>query len=162
MSMRRRILIVDDEPTVRESCGRVFGERGFDVETAASGQEGLERATRGYFDCAVVDLRMPDIDGMELVRQARRDRGHMAVVIITGYGAVETAAEATRLGVADYVCKPFAPDEIVAAVERAMQTPAHAAAADTVDRLVEELRASAPAPEHFEHRSPQALAEMVT
>ena len=162
MAIRRRILVVDDEPTVRESCGRIFGDRGFEVETAASGQEGLDRARQGYFDCALIDLKMPDMDGMDLVRTARETRGSMAIVIITGYGAVESAAEATRLGVADYVCKPFGPDEIVQAVERALRKAPAGVATETVDRLVEELKQAAPKPEQFEHRSPQALAQMVT
>ena len=162
MVNRRRILVVDDEPTVRESCQRIFGERGYDVETAASGQEGLDRAAAGYFDCALVDLKMPDMDGMEVVRTARKHRGNMAVLIITGYGSVDTAAEATRLGVCDYVCKPFEPQQIADAVERALESAPHANAAETLDRVVEEIRQSAPKPEQFEPRSPQALAQMIT
>jgi formate/nitrite transporter len=162
MVARRRILVVDDEPTVRESCERIFSERGYDVETAASATEGLERTRRGYFDCALIDLKMPDMDGMEVVRNAREHRGNMAVVIITGYGAVETAAEAARLGVSDYVCKPFEPEQIVDAVERALRSTPHAGMTETVDRIVEEIKESAPKPEHYEGRSPQALAQMVT
>ena len=101
MVATNRILVVDDEPTVRESCRRILGERGYDVETAASGQEGMNRATCGYFDCVLIDLRMPDLDGMDIVRTMRRSRQGTAVVIITGYGTVETASEATRLGVTD-------------------------------------------------------------
>jgi formate/nitrite transporter len=160
--MRRRILVVDDEPTVRESCQRVFGERGYEVETAASGTEGMERAARGYFDCALVDLKMPDLDGMEVVRKARENRANMAVVIITGFGGVESAAEATRLGVSDYVCKPFKPDEIVKAVERALEKSPNAGLAATADRIVEEIKQSVPKPEHYEARSPQAVAHTVT
>ena len=162
MINRRRILVVDDEPTVRQSCARIFAARGYDVETAATAQEGLERAARGYFDCALIDLKMPDRDGMELVRDARERRGNMAVVIITGYGAVDTAAEATRLGVSDYLCKPFEPDQIVDAVERAVRSGPRAGVADTVDRLVDEIKASSPRPDQYEARSPQATAQMVT
>ena len=158
----RRILVVDDEPTVRESCQRIFAERGYDVETAGSADEGLERARRGYFDCALIDLKMPGRDGMDLVRNARESRSNMAVVIITGYGSVDTAAEAARLGVADYVSKPFKPDEIVGAVERALRRSPAGGVAETVDRIVEEIKGTAPKPEQFEPRSPQATAQMVT
>ena len=127
----RRILVVDDEPTVRESCQRIFAERGYDVETAGSADEGLERARRGYFDCALIDLKMPGRDGMDLVRNARESRSNMAVVIITGYDSVDTAAEAARLGVADYVSKPFKPDEIVGAVERALRRSPAGGVAET-------------------------------
>jgi len=162
MGKRRRILVVDDEPTIRESCQRIFSERGFDVETAATGKEGLDRAERGYFDCALVDLKMPDLDGMDLVRTARKHRSNMAVLIITGYGSVDTAAEATRLGVADYLSKPFKPEDVVDAVERALRRAPNASVAETVDRIVEEIKESAPKPDHYEPRSPQALAQMVT
>jgi len=162
MVSRRRILVVDDEPTVRESCERIFGERGFDVETAATGKEGLERTRSGYFDCALIDLKMPDLNGMDLVRQTREHRDHMAVLIVTGYGSVDTAAEATRLGVSDYVTKPFSPDEIVKAVERALEGPPRNGVSIAVDRLAREIKDSAPKPEQFEHRTPPAVTAMVT
>ncbi len=158
MIAKKRILVIDDDPTVRESCERIFSDQGYDVETAASGKDGLERATHGFFDCTLVDLKMPDMNGMEIVRRAREDRGHMVVLIITGYGAVETAAEATRLGVSDYVCKPFAPEEIVGAVERAFER----APGEGVGPLARAVREGLPKPEDYEHRSPKAVAEMVT
>ncbi|MBN1765985.1 MAG: response regulator [Sedimentisphaerales bacterium] len=117
---RRRILVIDDEPTVRQSCARIFNERDYDVETAASAREGLERSSRGYFDCALIDLKMPDMDGMEIVRCVRKNRENMVVVIITGYGTDASTAEARQLGVSDYLHKPFAPEELVGAVERAL------------------------------------------
>ena len=162
MVARRRILVVDDEATVRESCERIFRDRGYDVETAASAKDGLDRATRGYFDCALIDLRMPDMSGMEVVRTARETRGNMAVLIITGYGEVATAAEAARLGVSDYISKPFTPEEIVDAVGRALARPTERGVSGVLDRLAEEIKQSAARPEHYEHRSPQAVAEMVT
>jgi len=162
MVAQRRILVIDDEATVREGCRKVLGRHGYDVETTASAKDGLDRAMRGYFDCALIDLKMPEMNGMEIVRTARQNRGNMAVVIITGYGDVETAAEATRLGVADYVCKPFTPDEIAQAVRRALDRSADVAAAGALDRVAREIRDSAAKPEHYEHRSPQAVAEIVT
>ena len=156
----KRILVIDDDPAVRHSCQRVLAEHGCEVEMAATGQEGLEQARRGYFDCAVVDLRMPDVDGMEIIRQARRTRSGMALLIVTGHAAVETAAEAVRLGVCDYLCKPFGPDEIVRAVERAMarSSPPPAVAVDT---LTESLQPLAVKSEHFEYRPPPAVAQVV-
>jgi len=162
MVHRRRILVVDDEPTVRESCERIFSARGYDVETAATGREGLERTERGFFDCALVDLKMPDMDGMEVVRRARESRSRMAVLIITGFGDVGSAAEATRLGVSDYVAKPFEPEEIIAAVERALDREPLGSPAATLDRVVAELRESVPKPESPEPRAPGATAEMVS
>ena len=162
MLQQCRVLVVDDDPDVRESCKRIFHERGYAVETASSGQEGLELARRGYFDCALFDLKMPDMDGMEIVRRARADRADMAVLIITGYGSVDTAAEATRLGVSDYVSKPFTPQEITDAVDRAMTSGRRATSSLSMDRLVAGIRESSPKPAHFEHRGPQDVAQMVT
>jgi formate/nitrite transporter len=162
MVARKRILVVDDDATVRQSCEKILAEEGYDVETVASGNEGLERTNSGYFDCALVDLRMPDVDGMEIVRAARRERRGMALLVITGYGAVDTATEAMRLGVSDYICKPFTPQEIAQAVRRALTRSPDVAAFNALDLLAQEIRDSAPKPELYEHRSPQAVAEIVT
>ncbi len=162
MLERHRILVVDDDPMVRESCERIFGERGYDVETAASGKEGLERARCGYFDCALLDLKMPDMDGMEIVRSATANRSDMAVLIVTGYGSVETAAEAARLGVSDYVCKPFTPEEITQAVGRALEKVPRAALSASIDRVIEEFKQSGPKAEDYEDRKPSGVARLVT
>jgi CheY-like chemotaxis protein len=118
----KRILVVDDDPTVRASCIRIFSRHDFQVEVAASAKEGLKRTLCGYFDCALIDLKMPDMDGMEIVRTVRKNRSNMAILIITGYGTDESAREATQLGVADYLHKPFTPDELVSAVGHALKT----------------------------------------
>ena len=162
MLRRHRILVVDDDPTVRESCERIFARRGYEVETAGTGREGLDRARRGYFDCALFDLKMPDMDGMEIIRHAREDRGHMAVLIITGYGSVDTAAEATRLGVSDYVCKPFTPEEITGAVDRAHGAAPRGASPLAIDRTLARIREGGPRSADYEHRAPQAVARLVT
>jgi len=162
MMARKRILVIDDDPTVLRSCHRILSEQGYDVESAASAKEGLEYTRRAYFDCALVDLKLPDMDGMEIVRSARENRGNMAVLIITGYGGVDTASEATRLGVSDYLCKPFAPEEVLKAVDRALDRSPHPGVPGSMDRLVRQIRESSAKPEQYEHRSPQAVAEMVT
>ena len=158
MVARKRILVVDDEPTVRESCQRILAQRGYEVETARAGKDGLDRARRGYFDCVLVDLKLPDLDGMEIVRSVRADRAGVAVLVITGYGAVESAAEATRLGASDYVCKPFTPEEILKAVEGALARRPQDWPAQSI---TEHLKDVAAKPEHFEHHTPQAVAHMV-
>ena len=118
---RKRILIIDDDPYVRAGCINVFNRNGYYVQAAASAKEGMSRMMREYFDCALVDLKMPDMDGMEIVRTARKNRSNMAVLIITGYGTADNAAEAKRLGVSDYLHKPFNPEKVIKAVEHALQ-----------------------------------------
>ena len=134
MVATRRILIVDDEPLVTRSCRRILLEAGHEVQTAQSGQEGLRQALSQRFDLVMTDLKMPDLDGMDLVRAVRRDRPQTAIVIITGYGTIPSAVAATRLGVADYIEKPFTPDQIVEAVGKALPAgrPARELEADQV------------------------------
>jgi len=162
MLAQHRILVADDDPTVRQSCERIFRDHGYEVETAATGQEAIERATRGHFDCALLDLKMPDMDGMEIVRTARANRSYMAVLIITGYGSVDTAAEATRLGVSDYVSKPFTPEQITQAVDRAMETAPGTGLSVGIDRLRQTVQENAPKPEHHQHHGPKDVAQLVT
>ena len=123
MAAMRRVLVVDDEPVVNESCRRVLADEGFDVESTESGRDGLDRARTQHFDLVITDLRMPDLDGMELVRSIRRERPGTAVVVITGYGTVASAVQAIRLGVSDYLEKPFTPDQLTQAVSQALTTP---------------------------------------
>ena len=120
MVMARKILVVDDEPVVAKSCRRILSEAGHEVQVAQSGREGLRQALCQHFDLVVTDLRMPDLDGMDLVQAVRRDRPRTAIIIITGYGTIPSAVAATRLGVADYVEKPFTPEEILEAVNKAL------------------------------------------
>jgi len=115
-----RILVVDDEPVVNESCRRVLADEGYEVDTIESGRDGLERASARHFDLVVTDLKMPDLDGMELIRELRRQRPDTAIVVITGYATVPSAIEAMRLGVADYIEKPFTPQQLSEAAHRAV------------------------------------------
>ncbi len=119
----RRVLVVDDEPIVTQSCQRVLGELGYEVETAESGQEGMKQALAEAFDLVMADLKLPDLDGMELIRVLRRERPQIAIVIITGYGTVPSAVEALKLGVTDYIEKPFEPDQLTEAAKRAFAAP---------------------------------------
>jgi len=106
-----RILVVDDEPVVNEGCRRVLAQEGHAVQTTESGREALTRAVAEDFDLVITDLKMPGLDGMDLVRALRHQRPATAIVIITGYGTVPSAVEAPRLGVSDYIEKPFTPKQ---------------------------------------------------
>jgi len=116
----RRVLVVDDEPIVSESCRRVLAREGYEVDTTESGRDGLDRALRRHFDVVITDLRMPDLNGMDLVRALRTRQPTTAVVVITGYGTVPSAVEAMGLGVADYIEKPFTPQKLADAVGQAL------------------------------------------
>ncbi|MCX5685087.1 MAG: response regulator [Planctomycetota bacterium] len=138
-----RILVVDDEPVVTKSCRRILGDAGYRVDTATSVQEGLSRAVAGDFDLVMTDLRFPEMSGMDLVRALRNKRPEVAVVIITGYGSVPTAVEAVKLGVSDFVEKPFTPEQIMEVVIRAVGGRSPPAVQIEADQVRQVLRLAA-------------------
>jgi DNA-binding NtrC family response regulator len=116
-----RILVVDDESIVCESCKRILDEDGYEVETALSGEEAFEKMKENPFDIVITDLKMPDIDGMEVLRTFRQEYPDTVVIMITGFSTVETAVEAMKLGAFDYIPKPFTPDEVSIVVKKAFE-----------------------------------------
>ena len=118
MSAVPKLLVVDDEPVVCMSCSRIFEGRGYGVETSTSSDEGLAMATTRDYDAILLDLRMPEMDGLEFLRELRQRQRQTPVVVITGYSSVSNAVEAMRLGAKDFVPKPFTPDEIARVVGR--------------------------------------------
>lgn len=118
---RQRILLVDDEPGLLDICREVLTDRGYDVFTASNGRRALPILQTGDIDCAVLDQRMPEMDGMELMREITRLGLHVEVIFLTGYGCVDHAVECLQLGAVDYMLKPFVVDELAARVEKALQ-----------------------------------------
>lgn len=116
-----RILVIDDEEIVCESCKRILEEDGYEVETALSGKEAFEKMKGNPFDVVITDLKMPGIDGMEVLRTFRKEYPDTVVIMITGFSTVETAVEAMKLGAFDYIPKPFTPDEVTIIVKKAIE-----------------------------------------
>jgi formate/nitrite transporter len=119
--MAERMLVIDDEVIVLESCKRVFSDQGFDVSVTASPQEGLRLAGNSRFDVILCDWQMPGFDGMDVVEELDRISPESTVVMISGYPSVGRATEAMKRGAMDYVSKPFTPDEILETVRRAVR-----------------------------------------
>ena len=115
------VLLVEDEPSIAKGLEMVMAEEGFDVDLAGTGKGALEKFQVKNFDLMVADLRLPDIDGMEIVQLVRENRPEMKVVIITGYPSVSSAVEAVKMGVSDYLRKPFTDDEFMTAVKTALK-----------------------------------------
>jgi signal transduction histidine kinase/FixJ family two-component response regulator len=115
------VLVVDDEPGVVQLCQRLLERAGFHVLAISQAIEGLEVLEREHVDLLLVDIRMPDVNGFQVIDQARRHQPDLAVVLMTGYGTVETAIEALRRGADGLVLKPFAGAELVQSVDRALQ-----------------------------------------
>jgi len=115
-----RVLVVDDEEIILQSCRKILERRGFEVETEQNPFSGRDRALWGNYSVVLLDIRMPDLNGMEILAQIREHRSDVEVIIITGYSTIEAAVKATRLGAFDFVPKPFTPQELVARVEAAL------------------------------------------
>ncbi len=115
------VLIVDDEEGLRHGLENLFTREGFTVHTAASYESAVSAAARYPVDAAVVDVRLKgERSGIDLLRELKRLEPDLVVLVITGYGTIPTAVEATRLGVVDYIEKPFTPEQIVDATKRAL------------------------------------------
>jgi len=103
----RRVLIVDDEKNVRFSLSKTLEKLEIPVETAASGEEALDKLAQVEYDLMLLDLRMPGMDGMEVLRQVSHQLPELKVIIITAYGSLNLAVEAMRLGAVDFLQKPL-------------------------------------------------------
>jgi DNA-binding response OmpR family regulator len=115
---RGRVLVVDDEPTIREVVSRYLIRAGYDTTVAATGKEALRSAGRQRPDVVVLDLMLPDVDGLEVMRRLRhQDRDRTAIVLLTARGEESDRVIGLRLGADDYVVKPFSPAELVARVD---------------------------------------------
>jgi two-component system, NtrC family, response regulator HydG len=120
MTTKANLLVVDDELIVRDSLDKWFREEGYDVTVAESAQDALTKMAAKRFDLALVDIKMPGTDGVELQRRMHEIDPEMIVIIMTGYASVETAVAALKNGAYDYVSKPFDPDDIAHSVHNAL------------------------------------------
>ena len=132
-----RILLIDDDPGVRDSMERTLRAAGYGVQSAGSGEEGFELARGGAFDVILSDMRMPGISGLDILRQLRDLRIDSAFIIMTGFGTVETAVEAMKLGAVDFVQKPFFRDELLMRVRSATERRQLARQVDLLQRQVD-------------------------
>ncbi|MFC1531749.1 response regulator [Thermodesulfobacteriota bacterium] len=115
------ILVMEDEFSVAKRLRLVLDEEGYAVDLAMTGQSALEKSNKKIFDLLVAALRLPDIDGMEVIKQVKRQRPETEAIIITGYPSVSSAVESVKIGVYDYLRKPFTDDELKDAVQGALK-----------------------------------------
>jgi len=121
---KTKALVIDDERIVLDSIDKILRAENFDVEVSISGRQGLEWAILKDYDVVLTDLRMPDIGGMRILRDVKRAKPAMPVVMITGFGTVKSAVQAMKLGAAEYIEKPFSPEDLVKSVNKALQIAA--------------------------------------
>ena len=115
------ILVIDDEEAMRDSCRQALSLEGNRIEVAEDGVRGLAMLERESFDLVILDLKMPGLSGMEVLKKIKEQDTEIVVVVITGYATIEFAVEAMRIGAYDFIPKPFAPERLRVVVERAME-----------------------------------------
>lgn len=131
-----RILVVDDDADMLAWVKEDLENEGFIVETAQGGREGVERVRRGGIDLVVSDIKMPDLDGLDLLREVREITPTPFVIIVTGFGTIDTAIRAVKLGANDYITKPFKIDQLLISIDKALS---ERALRSEVQRLREEV-----------------------
>ena len=123
-SARHRVLVVDDEASIRDLLQKTLALAEYDVDTAPDASSALDRMRASVYDLLIADLKMPGMDGLALIRQAKRIKSDMPVIIITGFSTESSAIEAVNLGVAGYLTKPFRVPQVLAAAAKALGAPA--------------------------------------
>ncbi|MEK6693112.1 MAG: sigma-54 dependent transcriptional regulator [Nitrospirota bacterium] len=116
-----KVLVIDDEEIVRLSCVRTLQPEGYDVKVVQSGIEGLKVIEKEAFDLVLTDLKMPDMDGIEVLKRVKEGWPDTEIIVITGYGTVGSAVQAMKFGAFDYLEKPFTPDQLLLVVSRSLE-----------------------------------------
>ena len=120
MSRANSILLIDDEPSVGDALAIVLSDHGYSVEVARNGSDGIEAAGRAEFSVVITDLRLPDMSGLDVLRQVKILNHARPVIVITAHGTPEIIVEAKRIGAHDVLAKPFSPAEILSLIKTAL------------------------------------------
>jgi DNA-binding NtrC family response regulator len=155
-----RILVIDDDQAVRDSMARMLRGAGYSVETAETGEDGVSAARGNVYDVILSDMRMPGISGLEVLKRLREHRVDSAFIVMTGFGTVDTAVEAMKLGAVDFVQKPFLRDELLMRVRSAAE---RRQLARQVDLLQRQMRGSSTLDALIGHSEPmQRVKDLIT
>jgi formate/nitrite transporter len=158
--MAEKMLVIDDEEIVLESCLKIFKDEGYDVVITTSPEEGLKLASDSRFDVILCDWKMPGFDGMDVVEELDQRSPDSAVVMISGYPSVGRATEAMKRGAMEYLPKPFTPDEIVETVKKAVKQKV-AVEKKVIGRFEKLMKSwNFPVPS-LEDKAPKTIAETV-
>jgi DNA-binding NtrC family response regulator len=120
--MMSSILVIDDKDSMRKMVAETLIEEGYNVETAATGPEGIEKARQKPFDLVITDLKMPDMDGLAVLSALKEINNETAVLVMTAYGTIETAVTAMKNGAIDFLTKPFDTEHMLVLVDKALQS----------------------------------------
>ena len=134
----KRILVVDDDQGILDSTKQILEIDGYEVETAATGGEGLKKIETAFFNLALFDIKLPDLDGTELLERAHKLRPGMKKIMVTGYASLENSVISLNAGADAYILKPVDPDMLLAKVKEKLDEQERDAALDG-DRIAEYL-----------------------
>ncbi len=115
-----RILIIDDERVICNGCRLALMDKGYTVDISLTGKDGLDSISHGHYDLLLLDLKLPDMDGMDILTAVHAQKPDVYLVVMTGYSSVKNAVAAMKLGAFDYLAKPFVDDELLLVVEKAL------------------------------------------
>ncbi|MCP3889827.1 MAG: sigma-54-dependent Fis family transcriptional regulator [Desulfobulbaceae bacterium] len=121
MSKNANVLVIDDEPSILNGCRMSLSENGYEVTCQPSGQAGLEEALNGKFDVVLLDMKLPDLNGMDILAELHTHTPGVPIVFMTGYSTVQNAVKAMKSGAFDYLAKPFSDDELLFAIDKALE-----------------------------------------
>jgi len=130
MSQSARILVIDDEETIRKTLSLILSHAGYVVDTAENGKQAIEKAEANFYNLALVDVRLPDMDGTELLIAMRETTPKMVKIILTGYPGLQNAVKAINNGVDYYLIKPVNTDELLRVIKESLNIQAHEAETD--------------------------------
>ncbi|MGD0828928.1 MAG: response regulator, partial [Desulfobaccales bacterium] len=116
-----QILVIDDDKAMRDACYQILSRQGYQVELAAGARQGLTLLERSSFDAILLDLVMPDLDGLETLKKIKALDPEVEVIIITGYGTIQSAVETIKAGAFHFLSKPFVPNDLRNLVNRALE-----------------------------------------
>ncbi len=114
-----KVLVIDDEEIICRACHLVLCEKGHKVDLCTTGESGLVAAEKGQYDLILLDMKLPDLDGMEILEIVGEKMPAPRVIVMTGYSTMANAIQAMKMGAVDYLAKPFTDDELIDAIEQA-------------------------------------------
>ena len=121
MDEKRSILIVDDDENIRRTLTLILGKKGYETETVASGREAIEKTEERFYNLALLDIRLPDMEGTELLTRMHRDTPRTMKIMVTGYPSLDNAVEALNLGADAYITKPVDPEKLLKTVKEKLR-----------------------------------------
>jgi len=119
-----KILVIDDELVICSGCRMILSDLGHTVDTCNTCKEGLDSIRKRDYHLVLLDMKLPDSDGMEILKTVHVEKSEMYIIVMTGYATIRSVVSAMRLGAFDYLPKPFTDEELIASVEKAMKNVA--------------------------------------